>query len=305
MNYIKELNAFAAYRRYNKLSPGQIALWLAIIEAHNALGWSEWVTLSTAVLEQATGLTPGGIKSARKALAEKGLIEVCSHGTKAPDYRIVSLSENNEIKNDSQVNVESNTQDNTQDSTQVDTQDSTEDNTEDNTETNTETSTQTSTQSNTQTSTALNKQNKTKVNKDIYKPPYNPPAEEPKKKKTANKTVRDVFAEYAGENTELLQALRDYEEHRNKLGKRLTPYKAELRLKELDRLSGDDVGLKLSLIRQTINRGWQSFYELKDERPKAAEKPPDAKKEKASRYDYAEIRRRDRERFKRLAEEEI
>ena len=308
MNYIKELNAFAAYRQYNKLSAGQIAMWHAIIEAQNAHGWCEWVTLSTAVLAQSTGLKSEGIKAARKALIAKGLIEYRSHGTNAPDYRIVSLSENNEIKNGTQANTEDNTEDNTEVSTQVDTQDNTQVDTQTNTQDNTQDNTQVDTQTNTQTNTAYNKLNKTKDINNIYIPPYNPPAEEPKKRKTASKakkTVGDVFAEYAKGDSLLLSALRDYEQHRVKLGKRLTPYKAELRLKELDRLGGDDAGLKLLLIRQTIDRGWQSFYELKDEHPKAAEKPPEEKKENASRYDFAEIRRRDRERLKRLAEEEI
>ena len=115
-----------------------------------------------------------------------------------------------------------------------------------------------------------------------------------------------MFAEYAGDDLELLQALRDMEANRKALRKPYATDKArELACGELDKLAGNNAEMKIKIIEQSIMRGWQGLFALKDEKPKAAEKPPDAKKEKASRYDFAEIRRLDRERLKRLAEEEI
>jgi len=108
-----------------------------------------------------------------------------------------------------------------------------------------------------------------------------------------------VFAEYAGDNLELLQALRDWEEYR-RAGRPIRTEKGyQLHCNDLDRLAGDDAALKIKIIEQSIKRGWQGLFALKDE------KPPEEKKEKTSRYDFAEIRRRDRERLKRLAEEEL
>lgn len=291
MNYIKEIRAMHDAQATRPLSTGQKLLWYELMYICNTAGWPEWFDVWSSDIESRTGLSRSGVLKARKALQKLGYLEAVPRGTKATRYRMISqtvkqrFDENDTAETTDTVHEEG-IEESKQDSAQVGTQDSTQDST--------------------QVGTHIPKLNETKLNETKgNNPPISPQKEPPKRKKTANKTVRDVFAEYAGENLELLQALRDYEQHRVNLGKRLTPYKAELRLKELDRLGGDDTGLKISLIRQTIDRGWQSFYELKDERPKAAEKPPEEKKEKASRYDFAEIRRRDRERLKRLAEEEI
>lgn len=289
MNYIRELRAFHDAQQTRRLDANAKLLWHELMYICNTAGWPEWFDVWSSTLTEHTGLNRSTLGRARDALVNLGYIEIRHNGTKATSFKILSQVRNYDEIYAVQETVQEPTQEAIQEAEQEMEQEAVQEAVQE------------------AGHILKEKENENEnENKNNILSPLNPPVEEPKKtEKTAKKTVRDVFEEYAGENLELLQALRDYEQHRVKLGKRLTSYMAELRLKELDRLGGNDTELKISLIRQTIDRGWQSFYELKDERPKAAEKPPDAKKEMASRYDFAEIRRRDRERLKRLAEEEI
>ena len=274
MNYIRELRAFHDAQQTRRVDANAKLLWHELMYICNTAGWPEWFDVWSSTLTEHTGLNSSALRRAREALVKHGYIAIKSHGTKATSFKILS-----------QVRAYGETceeQEPTQEPTQEVVQEAV------------------------QEANNFPKLNKIKLNNNIL-PPYNPPAEEkPKKKKTAKKAVRDVFAEYAGENLELLQALRDMEANRKALRKPYATDKArELACGELDKLAGNNAEKKIKIIEQSIMRGWQGLFELKDERPKAAEKPPEEKKEKTSRYDYAEIRRRDRERLKRLVEEEI
>ena len=87
-----------------------------------------------------------------------------------------------------------------------------------------------------------------------------------KKKSKKEKAVpEDLAKTYAGENKELLEALTAFREMRQKIKKPLTDYALKLALGKLDKLSQGDESLKVAIVNQSIENGWQGFYEYKGE----------------------------------------
>lgn len=83
--------------------------------------------------------------------------------------------------------------------------------------------------------------------------------------------VVSLFEKFSGTNQELLSALKEWQEMRKKGKKPLTERAAELNLKDLQKLSGGDERLMVSIVLQSIKRGWQGFYALKEtQTPRAA-----------------------------------
>ena len=83
--------------------------------------------------------------------------------------------------------------------------------------------------------------------------------------------VIPLFKKFSGTNQELLSALKEWQEMRKKGKKPLTEKAAELNLKDLQKLSGGDERLMVSIVLQSIKRGWQGFYALKEaQAPRAA-----------------------------------
>lgn len=76
--------------------------------------------------------------------------------------------------------------------------------------------------------------------------------------------VASLFVKFSGTNQELLSALKEWQEMRKKGKKPLTERAAELNLKDLQKLSGGDERLMVSIVLQSIKRGWQGFYALKE-----------------------------------------
>lgn len=84
--------------------------------------------------------------------------------------------------------------------------------------------------------------------------PYNPPP-------------GDAFADFAGENQILLEALRAFEESRKKLKKPMTPRAKELLIGELVKAPAEDW---VTMLENATLHGWQSVYPLKhEEKPEA------------------------------------
>ena len=83
------------------------------------------------------------------------------------------------------------------------------------------------------------------------------------KEKEINKTITTVLNNYAPMGSELRSALDSFKEMRNKMKKPLTVRALEKALKELDKLSAGDETTKIAIVDQTLERGWQTFYELK------------------------------------------
>lgn len=83
--------------------------------------------------------------------------------------------------------------------------------------------------------------------------------------------VASLFEKFSGDNQELLSALKEWQEMRKRMKKPLTEKAAELNLKDLQKLSGGDERLMVSIVLQSIKRGWQGFYALKEaQTPRAA-----------------------------------
>lgn len=83
--------------------------------------------------------------------------------------------------------------------------------------------------------------------------------------------VASLFEKFSGNNQELLSALKEWQDMRKKMKKPLTERAAELNLKDLQKLSGGDERLMVSIVLQSIKRGWQGFYDLKEAKaPQAA-----------------------------------
>lgn len=83
--------------------------------------------------------------------------------------------------------------------------------------------------------------------------------------------VASLFEKFSGTNQELLSALKEWHDMRKKMKKPLTEKAAELNLKDLQKLSGGDERLMVPIVLQSIKRGWQGFYALKEaQTPRAA-----------------------------------
>lgn len=83
--------------------------------------------------------------------------------------------------------------------------------------------------------------------------------------------VASLFEKFSGTNQELLSALKEWHDMRKKMKKPLTEKAAELNLKDLQKLSGGDEQMMVSIVLQSIKRGWQGFYALKEaQTPRAA-----------------------------------
>lgn len=83
--------------------------------------------------------------------------------------------------------------------------------------------------------------------------------------------VASLFEKFSGTNQALLSALKEWHDMRKKMKKPLTEKAAELNLKDLQKLSGGDEQLMVPIVLQSIKRGWQGFYALKEaQAPRAA-----------------------------------
>lgn len=76
--------------------------------------------------------------------------------------------------------------------------------------------------------------------------------------------VASLFEKFSTGNHELFSALKEWQEMRKKGKKPLTEKAAELNLKDLQKLSGGDERMMVSIVLQSIKRGWQGFYALKE-----------------------------------------
>lgn len=112
-----------------------------------------------------------------------------------------------------------------------------------------------------------NNKKESKNSKNVRREEYNTPLP-PKGGKGG---MLSLFEKFSGNNQELLSALKEWQDMRKKMKKPLTERAAELNLKDLQKLSGGDERLMVSIVLQSIKRGWQGFYDLKEAKaPQAA-----------------------------------
>ena len=81
-------------------------------------------------------------------------------------------------------------------------------------------------------------------------------------KKETEKTFNEIIDEYT-DNEELRYELREYLKTRKSKKVPMTNRALQLGLKQLDKLT-DNPKVKIEIVRQTILKGWTTFYELKD-----------------------------------------
>lgn len=117
MNYIKQILAFQDLVEIKGLSAGQIALWHALINVNNKCGWIEWFSVASSKLQIGAGLSESGIRKAREALKQLGIIDFQFQGTHATKYHLTDLTQFEDLA--------LNDQQSTPDSTEVSAGDST------------------------------------------------------------------------------------------------------------------------------------------------------------------------------------
>lgn len=94
MNYIAELNAFAAYaRNHPKLSSSARLLWRDLMQLCNESLWANPFSVTMAAITEISGLNRKTILKARYELRELGLIDYNEESGKPTIYRIIPLSE--------------------------------------------------------------------------------------------------------------------------------------------------------------------------------------------------------------------
>ena len=88
---------------------------------------------------------------------------------------------------------------------------------------------------------------------------------------TRDKETREVIKEFADTDLEMIDAIKGFYKSRSKLRKPLTARALKRNLNTLKRLSTDR-DEQIEIIDQTIEKGWQSFYELPADHPYQQEK---------------------------------
>lgn len=92
MSYIDEINNFHRYLRTSDLSSSARLLWFVLMDIANGTGWKKSFNVPMSTLESGTGLKKTAIKSARRQLAEAGLIKVMPRsGRQSTVYEMVSF----------------------------------------------------------------------------------------------------------------------------------------------------------------------------------------------------------------------
>lgn len=105
-----------------------------------------------------------------------------------------------------------------------------------------------------------NNKKESKNSKNVRREEYNTPL--PPKGERGG--VASLFERFSSGNHDLLSALKEWQEMRIRMKKPLTEKAAELNLKDLQQLSGGDEPMMVAIVSQSIKRGWQGFYALKE-----------------------------------------
>lgn len=89
----------------------------------------------------------------------------------------------------------------------------------------------------------------------------NKKSDEPKSKK---KTVISVIKDFAGNDEEMVEALKEFNKMRKLMRKPQTPRAMKMNINALKKLSGEREE-QIAIINQSIQKSWQSFYALSDD----------------------------------------
>ena len=96
-------------------------------------------------------------------------------------------------------------------------------------------------------------------------------AEQKREKRERGPEAPDLFADFAGENAELLASLRGFEEMRGKIKKPMTERAKAMMLRELEKLSRDPT-VQAAILDQSTMRNWAGVFALREERREAGKR---------------------------------
>ena len=88
-------------------------------------------------------------------------------------------------------------------------------------------------------------------------------------KRKTKKSFESLIDAYT-ENEKLKSSIRDFIEFRKQIKSPLTEKALTLSFNKLDKLAGDNNELKISIINQSIERGWKGLFEYKDNTPRSS-----------------------------------
>lgn len=88
---------------------------------------------------------------------------------------------------------------------------------------------------------------------------------------TTNKEIQEVIKDFAKEDLELIDAIKEFYRARKILKKPLTARALKLNINSLKRITTNRQE-QIAIINQSIQKGWQSFYELPKNHPIGAKK---------------------------------
>lgn len=242
MNYITEILAFNDLLLSRPLSAGQISLWYALMHINNKCGWAEWFSAPNRTLEVYTGLSRQGIRNAREALKQLGLIELKPNGKNAASYKLTGLTEKlrSDVKTDADQNrtASNDFQDNVQDSMQ----DTLHDNVQD--------SVQDSVQDTLHSTCTLNKQNKTKQNKTKIKV-----------SKKEQKSYDDILNKHI-KDEDLRDAYKEFIKMRQFIKKPMTDKALKTLIDKVNALEPESTERKIEMLNNAVLHNWLSVYPL-------------------------------------------
>ena len=229
MDFIRQLKAFDEIGSEN-LTPNAIAIYYHLFMLNNRCGWKEWFDESDYWIGRAVGIRRREtILAAINLLKQKGFIdfERGSKRNQSTKYKIIELSTGTILphENSAEDSAKHSVKDSPKDSAKHSPKHSAKDSGNIKQETQTKTETET---------------------------------------KQSTPARVDVFAS-SGESERVKALLKDFDEMRKKKKNPMTDKAKQLLLKKLDELSGGDEFMKIHLLEQSIEHGWQSVYPLKND----------------------------------------
>lgn len=93
-----------------------------------------------------------------------------------------------------------------------------------------------------------------------------------------------IFTAYAGDNSELLEALTGFEEMRLAKRKPLTDRARKMVLRRLSDLAPNDFAKQAQILDQSTLKGWDTVYPLDGDKPAPQDKPKTKRKEASDRW---------------------
>lgn len=85
--------------------------------------------------------------------------------------------------------------------------------------------------------------------------------------------INTIISEFTSDD-ELKLALHEFVKMRTKIKKPITPYGLQQALKKLRELGSDQTSTMVKVINQSIEKSWQSFYPIDNQRSQAHNEPP-------------------------------